>query len=109
MMQALEELQLPPNQVMDVHITLYGYVQGLAMNLEINATAEAESGMSDEQWVDTQLPVYQQLVQSGRYPSFARILNSLQHGYDFDLDTLFEYGLGALLDGIAARHASAAP
>jgi hypothetical protein len=60
--------------------------------------------------VDDQLPALEAIVGSGSYPTFARTLVALSaEGYDFDLDHLFELGLGAPLDGLAVRLDRRAP
>jgi hypothetical protein len=67
--------------------------------LEREARAQAETGMSDEQWGDTQAADMHALANSGRYPHFAHLMDGLVGGYDFDLDALFDVGLRVLLDG----------
>jgi DNA-binding transcriptional regulator YhcF (GntR family) len=97
---ALAGLGLPPARVLDVQIMLFSHGQGLAVNLEREASAQASTGLSDEQWVDDQGPALRALADSGDFPHFAAMLAGLGAGYDFDLDALFETGLQALLDGI---------
>ncbi len=98
-LRALSGLGLPPARVLDLQILLYNHGQGLAVNLEREALAQADTGMSDEQWVDDQVPTLTALARSGLFPHFAALLAGLEGGYDFDLDTLFETSLRALLDG----------
>ncbi|NCL73190.1 hypothetical protein [Rhodococcus sp. YH1] len=60
--------------------------------------------------MDDQLPALEAIVGSGSYPTFARSLVALSaECYDFDLDHLFELGLGAPLDGLAVRLDRRAP
>jgi AcrR family transcriptional regulator len=96
---ALGGLGLPPARVMDLHVLHYSYVQGLAANREREASARADTGLTDEQWVDTQLPALTAIARGRDHPHFSALLGQLDGGYDFDLDALFETGLGALLDG----------
>jgi hypothetical protein len=84
--------------VMTAYLTLFNYVRGMAMNLEPEAEAEAVSGLSPDEWMDTQEPVMRSIVGEGRFPTFERVLST---PYDFDLDALFEFGLQRLLDGFA--------
>ncbi|MFB7669010.1 TetR/AcrR family transcriptional regulator C-terminal domain-containing protein [Kitasatospora sp. NPDC056138] len=49
----------------------------------------------------TQVPAFAAITTATRYPVFTRIASSCKDGYDLDLDTLFEFGLRPLLDGIA--------
>ena len=94
--------------MMNVHRTMYGYVQGLAFNLDSEQKAEAESGMSDEQWTDSQGEAIAAATASGAYPTFTKIVAGLAPDYDADLDALFEFGLTRLLDGVAVLIASRA-
>jgi DNA-binding transcriptional regulator YhcF (GntR family) len=96
---ALSDLGLPAKRVLDLEILLYSHGQGLAANLEREARAEADTGLSDEQWLDAQTPLLSSIAASGHHPHFAAMLAGLGDGYDFDLDALFELGLQALLDG----------
>ncbi|MDX3066377.1 MULTISPECIES: TetR/AcrR family transcriptional regulator C-terminal domain-containing protein [Streptomyces] len=46
-------------------------------------------------------PALRDLAESGRFPTFAKIVGAFEDGYDLRLDILFELGLTALLDGLA--------
>ncbi|ADI11045.1 putative transcriptional regulator, GntR family protein [Streptomyces bingchenggensis BCW-1] len=92
---------LDPTTVLDLHVLLYSYVQGIAASLEQEAQAEAATGLSEDEWMDRQSQALQAITTSPRYPTFTRITASLPNGYDLRLDELFEFGLGPLLDGIA--------
>ncbi|MFG3258202.1 GntR family transcriptional regulator [Streptomyces sp. NPDC048172] len=104
MLAALEGLDLPPSRMFDVNVLLYGYVQGLAVHLEREAHAEAASGVTEDEWLAAQEREMAGLVTPDRYPSYARWVSSLgEDGYDLHLDALFDTGLTAMLDGLAAR------
>ncbi|MFI1329554.1 GntR family transcriptional regulator [Streptomyces sp. NPDC020845] len=92
---------LDPTTVLDLHVLLYSYVQGIAANLEQEAQAEAATGLSEDEWMDRQSQALQAITTSPRYPTFTRLTASLPNGYDLRLDELFELGLGTLLDGVA--------
>ena len=96
---ALASTGLSAARALDLQILLYSYGQGLAANREREVQAQVETGLSDAEWGDAQLPALQALADSGRYPHFAWMLAGLSAGYDFDLDALFETGLRSLLDG----------
>ena len=81
------------------YLTLFTYVRGTAVNLEPEVEAEAASGMDPDEWMDTQVPALRAIVADGGFPMVERLLSI---SYDFDLDTLFEFGLQRLLDGLAA-------
>ncbi|WP_405439459.1 TetR/AcrR family transcriptional regulator C-terminal domain-containing protein [Streptomyces avidinii] len=100
MLAALDGHGLDPSTLFDIHVLLYSHVQGLAAHLEMEADAEAATGQSEDQWMDSRAPVLQELVDSGRFPTFAKVVGSFEDGYDLRLDALFELGLRALLDGL---------
>ncbi|MFA7761396.1 TetR/AcrR family transcriptional regulator C-terminal domain-containing protein [Streptomyces sp. NPDC048723] len=100
MLAALDGHGLDPTTLFDIHVLLYSHVHGLAAHLEMEADAEAATGQSEDQWMDSRAPVLQELVESGRFPTFAKVVGSFEDGYDLRLDALFELGLRALLDGL---------
>ncbi|MFI8943654.1 TetR/AcrR family transcriptional regulator C-terminal domain-containing protein [Streptomyces syringium] len=100
MLGALDGHGLDPTTLFDIHVLLYSHVQGLAGHLEMEAHAEASTGQSEDQWMDSRAPALQGLVESGRFPTFAKMVGSFTDGYDLNLDALFEFGLKALLDGL---------
>ncbi len=99
MLAALEDAGLTGADAFDVHLTLFTFVRGVAVNLESEAAAQAASGLTGDEWVATQEQQLRALVAGGRYPRFERLAGQ---GYDLDLDRLFERGLRCLLDGLAA-------
>ncbi|MFD9371862.1 GntR family transcriptional regulator [Streptomyces sp. NPDC060020] len=100
MLGALDGHGLDPTTLFDIHVLLYSHVQGLAAHLELEAHAEAATGQSEEQWMDSRAPALRALVESGRFPTFAKVVGSFEDGYDLRLDALFSLGLKALLDGL---------
>ncbi|WXK80196.1 TetR/AcrR family transcriptional regulator [Streptomyces sirii] len=99
---ALDGHGLDPTTLFDIHVLLYSHVQGLAVHLEREAHAEAATGQSEDQWMDSRAPALQELVESGRFPTFAKVVGAFEDGYDLRLDALFEFGLKALLDGLTS-------
>ncbi|MFF3597020.1 TetR/AcrR family transcriptional regulator C-terminal domain-containing protein [Kitasatospora indigofera] len=99
-LRALDGRGLDARAMLDVHVLLYGYVEGIAANLEREAQAEAATGLSEDEWMDRQAPAFRAITSSPRYPVFSRLVQSFEGGYDLDLDTLFEFGLRSLLDGL---------
>ncbi|MFE0187843.1 TetR/AcrR family transcriptional regulator C-terminal domain-containing protein [Streptomyces sp. NPDC058989] len=99
---ALDGHGLDPTTLFDIHVLLYSHVQGLAMHLEMEAHAEAATGQSEDQWMDSRAPALRELVESGRFPTFTKVVGAFEEGYDLRLDALFEFGLKALLDGLTS-------
>jgi DNA-binding transcriptional regulator YhcF (GntR family) len=101
-LDALDGHGLDPTTLFDIHVLIYSHVQGLAVHLEREAHAEASTGQSEQQWMDSRAPALQELVESGRFPTFAKVVGAFDDGYDLHLDALFESGLKALLDGLTS-------
>jgi DNA-binding transcriptional regulator YhcF (GntR family) len=89
-----------PLTTFTTYLTVFVFVRGLAMNLEMEAEAEAVTGLTDDEWIGTQEPALEALVADGRHPVFASVLDGMD--FDMDLDALFEFGLQRLLAGFAA-------
>ncbi|MFF7176928.1 TetR/AcrR family transcriptional regulator C-terminal domain-containing protein [Streptomyces sp. NPDC008121] len=100
MLGALDGHGLDPTTLFDIHVLIYSHVQGLAVHLEREAHAEAATGQSDDQWMDSRAPALRELAESGRFPTFAKVVGAFEDGYDLRLDALFDFGLSALLDGL---------
>ncbi|MEU4424701.1 TetR/AcrR family transcriptional regulator C-terminal domain-containing protein [Actinoplanes sp. NPDC024001] len=98
---ALTHAGLDPVTGFDVQILLYSYVQGLAVNIEREAHAQAATGLSDEEWMRRQDPAMGAIAATGQFPVFARLLETFAtDGFDLDLDRIFELGLRLMLDGL---------
>ncbi|MFD0349484.1 TetR/AcrR family transcriptional regulator C-terminal domain-containing protein [Kitasatospora aburaviensis] len=100
---ALEGHGLDATTVLDTHVLLYSYIEGIAVNLEREAQAQATTGLTEQEWMDSRTPALGALIASGRFPAYTRLVADLPDGYDLDLDALFEFGLANLLDGLTAR------
>ncbi|MCA6093834.1 TetR/AcrR family transcriptional regulator C-terminal domain-containing protein [Streptomyces sp. SCA3-4] len=103
MLGALDGHGLDPATMFNLNALIYSYVQGTAVQLEREAQAQSATGMSEEQWMDSQAAAFDALVASGAYPAFTKVVGSFgDSGYDMDLDAVFELGLTSMLDGLAA-------
>ncbi|ONI74804.1 GntR family transcriptional regulator [Actinosynnema sp. ALI-1.44] len=107
-LSTLDGYGLTPAAMCDLHVLLFSYVQGIAIHLEREQQAAGSSGLSEDDWMDTQAPAMDTIVNDSRYPTFSRVLATLNaEGYDLVLDKLFEQGLRALLDGLGLGELSA--
>jgi AcrR family transcriptional regulator len=97
-LRALSGLGLDDPTVFRLHLALFGYVHGSAASLENESRAEAESGVTLWQWMDSRESETRSVMESGRFPHSVRVF--LQADTGFDLDDIFETGLARLLDGI---------
>jgi DNA-binding transcriptional regulator YhcF (GntR family) len=91
-LRALDGLDLHPGTRLHAYTTMVNYVRGTAISIETEAGAELDTGMTSQQWLAARLPVDGQII--------ARIT---EPGAVLDLESLFEFGLECLLDGLAAR------
>jgi hypothetical protein len=100
---AIDGLGLDAITMLHVHITMYSYVRGIAVNFESAAQAQAETGLTDEEWMDAQSAEYAAIAATGRFPTFSRIVDEMgRTEHEINLDRVFEFGLQPLLDGLAA-------
>jgi AcrR family transcriptional regulator len=84
-------------------ITVFGYVRGVALNLEAEAQAEQDTGMTADEWVASQEDELAALISSENLPGFRALALLDGFDFDFDLDQLFEFGLELVLDGLAVK------
>lgn len=98
-MAALNDAGLDVNARLHVAVVLANYVRGLAVNLEPEAQAEQDSGLTSAEWMTTQAAEMTAILAVGAFPMFTEMITS--QGVELSLDTLFEFGLARLLDGIA--------
>ncbi|HEV3360040.1 MAG TPA: TetR/AcrR family transcriptional regulator C-terminal domain-containing protein [Pseudonocardiaceae bacterium] len=97
---ALRDLGLDVDDMMQAHITLFGHVRGTALSLSAEVDAQRDTGMTNEEWIESQDTGMDEVFGSAEFPMLGHIA---EVGFDFDLDRIFEFGLQRLLDGLAAR------
>jgi DNA-binding transcriptional regulator YhcF (GntR family) len=99
-LRALDGLGLDPSAMIHAHVMLFSYVRGLATSFEAEAEAERDTGMTSDEWMETQEAALDAIAGSGSLATFLRIAK--EPDLDLDLDTLFEFGLIRMLDGLEA-------
>lgn len=97
-MQAMHEAGFSTADALYVAVAISGYVNGVAASLQLEAEAQHETGISSEEWMETQDGEFSQIMASGRFPMIAAV--AAEPNFDMDLDRLFEFGLRLMLDGI---------
>ncbi|MGW7681946.1 GntR family transcriptional regulator [Kribbella sp. NPDC054772] len=83
-------------------ISLFAYVRGIALVMEAEAQAEQDTGVTADEWVEGQGDQLAAMIAAGNLTAFRDLLAD-GFDYDYDLDQLFEFGLGVFLDGLASR------
>jgi AcrR family transcriptional regulator len=89
------------HELLCAHINLFAHVRGMALARLAEAQAEKDTGMSADDWMRHHDRGLRQWGDSAGHPGLGQIV---REPFDFDLDTVFEYGLQRLLDGLDARH-----
>ncbi|MFI6119404.1 TetR/AcrR family transcriptional regulator C-terminal domain-containing protein [Streptomyces sp. NPDC051064] len=102
---ALTGTGLTPEQMLHVHLTVLGYAQGVAMAVELESQARQDSGMTADEWMAAIEPRMDAIQTASAYPVLSTLFD--QDGFDLDLDTLFEFGLARVLDGVEGLVAGA--
>lgn len=97
-MAAFDGTTLTMSERMYIQIFFFSFVRGVAGALEPEAAAMQESGLTNDEWMDTQTTNFMKLMGSGQLPRFQELTTT---GFDYSLDQLFEFGLARLLDGLA--------
>lgn len=93
----LRAMGFDAHDMMCAHINLFGHVRSMALVRLAEERAEEDTGMSADNWMRLQDGSQRQWA---TYPGLGHVV---REQFDFDLDTVFEYGLQRLLDGIDAR------
>ncbi|GGK95589.1 GntR family transcriptional regulator [Nocardia jinanensis] len=88
-LRAFDDLELDSSTRLHIYATLVNYVRGTAMNIESEARAELDSGMTSKQWGAARLAVDRPLITQLTEPDT-----------QVDLESLFAFGLERLLDGL---------
>lgn len=99
-LSALKGVGLTPPQIIHVHLALIGYAQGVAAAVESESQAWQETGMTPEEWMASNEPRMETIQTAGSYPTLSTLFD--QEEFDLELDTLFEFGLARILDGVEA-------
>ena len=82
--------------------TLDAFVRGRVLEELSEEEAVRRSGLDQEQWMQTQIPYIESLIESGRYPLLTRVVLDARAPHDPDrLEHGFDLGLERVLDGLA--------
>jgi AcrR family transcriptional regulator len=105
-LRALDGRGLSDQTMLLACITLLSFVRGLAVNLEAEAQAEQETGLSRVGHLDRQHASFDALTSSSKLSTLGRMGSLPKPG--IDLESLLEFGLARMLDGLEVLVASAA-
>lgn len=80
--------------------TVLAFVFGAVAQQLADEKAQRRTGLTEAEWQQAVAPYLREVLASGDYPEFGRRVREAE---DPDADQRFEFGLGCVLDGIAAR------
>ncbi|GIH08060.1 GntR family transcriptional regulator [Rhizocola hellebori] len=103
-LNSLDGLGLDEEAIIHIHVMLFSYVRGLATSLEAEAEAEQDTGLTNDEWMVTQESTIRAIPGLTERSVLMRIM--LASNVALDLDSLFDFGLKRLLDGLAVLIAS---
>ncbi|MEU9122336.1 TetR/AcrR family transcriptional regulator C-terminal domain-containing protein [Streptomyces sp. NPDC048506] len=89
---------MDPLTLIHMALTLLSFVLSTAAGLEEDLEAEQETGLDQSQWMAAMEPTFEGILSSGSYPMYAE-MSGTEEGL-LNLDTLFEFGLARILDGM---------
>lgn len=98
-LQAFEGTRLTFSERMYVQILLFSYVRGVASAFEPEAEAVRDTGLSNEEWMQSQGAAVAEAFSRHDMPML-RAFAEGENGFDYDLEQLFRFGLARLLDGL---------
>jgi AcrR family transcriptional regulator len=101
-LSAIDGLGLEIDDMLVMVETLDAFVRGRALEELSEQEAVRRSGLDQEQWMQTQIPYIESLIESGRYPLLTRVVLDARAPHDPDrLKHGFDLGLERVLDGLA--------
>lgn len=96
-LRALDGKGLNLEEMMHAAVTMFGFVRGVAVNIAPEDEQRRDTGITGDEWMTQQAPALLDIVSTGKFPMFTRAVAS---DLDLGLETLFEFGLARMLDGI---------
>jgi AcrR family transcriptional regulator len=101
-LSAMDGLGLDIDQMLVMIETLDAFIRGRTLEDLSEQEAVRRSGLNQEEWMQTQIPYIESLIDSGNYPLLTRVVFDARAPHDPDrLERGFELGLERVLDGLA--------
>ncbi len=102
LLSAIDGLGLEIDEMLVMIETLDAFIRGRALEELSEQEAVRRSGLDQQEWMETQAPYVEALIQSGRFPLLTRVVIDAQAPHDQDrLEHGFDLGLERVLDGLA--------
>ncbi len=101
---AIDDLGLDIDEMLAVSNTLFVFARGYAAGEIAEQDASQRSGVSREEWIKSRAHHTRALIETGKYPIFARVVKDAKAPHDpHAAERGFSLGLDHILDGVAAR------
>jgi AcrR family transcriptional regulator len=99
---AIDGLGLEIDEMLVMIETLDAFIRGRTLEDLSEQEAVRRSGLDQEEWMQTQAPYIESLIESGRYPLLSRVVFDARSPHDPNhLEHGFNVGLERVLDGLA--------
>jgi AcrR family transcriptional regulator len=90
------------DEMLAIVLSVTSFVRGFTHSELAEAEAQRRTGLTEEQWRQTQAPYVKHIVDSGEFPLFAKVIIDAELPH-MDIERQFSTGLDHLLDGISAQ------
>jgi AcrR family transcriptional regulator len=101
-LSAIDGLGLEIDEMLVMVETLDAFTRGRSLEDLSEQEAVRRSGLDQAEWMQTQVPYIESLIESGRYPLLTRVVLDARTPHDPEhLAHGFEVGLERVLDGLA--------
>jgi hypothetical protein len=97
-MAAVRAAGLDIASALHVAVLVALHVRGVALAVEDELHAQQETGVTADEWMESQQAFWELVMSSGEFPMMMEV-GSVE-GDAMSLDSLFEFGLARFLDGI---------
>jgi AcrR family transcriptional regulator len=101
-LRCVDGLGLSIDRMLTIVLAVTGFVRGFVQGQVAETEAQRRTGMTEEQWRQLQGPYLQQIMDSGEFPLFTKVIIDAELPH-LDPERQFRTGLNDLLDGISAQ------
>lgn len=98
-LESLRTAGLGPVEAFTDYLCLLNLIRGLGLSVEPELIDRAETGLTNDEWMDTQIADLRRMAPPEEFPNMNQIIKV---GYPYDQDVLFETGLRRFLDGLSS-------
>ncbi|GIF45553.1 TetR family transcriptional regulator [Asanoa ferruginea] len=99
-LDSLRALGFNADEMMHIHLSLFGHVRATALSLDAELQAREDTGVTNDEWADSHGGEIEAVLNS-RPERLAGLRYVAEQGFDYDIEAVFESGLRLMLDGVA--------